>query len=252
MRDNTAWADEMNVRNVIQKTDLYEAHTDLPLGHFWRLIDDTIVRVVICPSDHKTEKNLWQLGDGDTGATGGSTGPVDSITIDSEPNDPIDLTNFAPSATYTTDTAQSALPPSGLISTSAILFNSVIGERLSSNTAGCTGIDNFALEAWVNPQTPTLYKDIVLCDGPIVYYRLEEASTSIDAFDETGNGYTGTYNGPTGKADIANNHVGLDQAADFDDVPTTDYLIIPDLGGTTFTSAMTIEFWLKNSNIGLF
>jgi hypothetical protein len=65
------------------------------------------------------------------------------------------------------------------------------GNDAAQTRDGSTGVDS-GTGAKTDASAPT-YRDVVLADGPIAYYRLAEASGSV-AKDETGN-HDGTYGG---------------------------------------------------------
>jgi len=91
--------------------------------------------------------------------------------------------------------------------------------------------------------TPSLYRSLILADGPVAYWRLGEAS-GTSAADETGNGHTGTYHGAA----------TLGQSGLIAGDPTTSVLLsytspgwisAPANAAFDLTGDFTLECWIK-------
>jgi hypothetical protein len=83
------------------------------------------------------------------------------------------------------------------------------------------------------------YEQEVLADGPVVYYRFEEAS-GTQAIDSSGNGYDGDYIDGVDLG-LPSADVGLGSAALFDGM--SGYVQLPNLG--LETDQLTVEAWVN-------
>jgi hypothetical protein len=98
-----------------------------------------------------------------------------------------------------------------------------------------------------HPEAGTSYRDIVLSDRPLAYWRLGETPPEIHAHDETGNGNDGLYVGDItlgAPGAIAGDPNGAVQMAGDGHVDIGDKL---DFAGNV---AMTIEAWVETDASG--
>ena len=109
------------------------------------------------------------------------------------------------------------------------------------------GLEKFELDQsvaiqWHSAELPatTSYRDTVLSDAPLSYYRLDEISGTV-ANDLSGNDLHGTYtNGPTldqlgAIADLSNRAVRLNGVDEHVELPT---------GFADFSAGLTLEVWV--------
>ena len=96
-----------------------------------------------------------------------------------------------------------------------------------------------------NSSVTSAYRDQVLADGPVAYWRLGETSGAV-ASDEVG-ANPGTFNGVTlGQPGPL---VGdLNTAVSFDGA--NDFVTVPHSGALNATSGVTVEGWIKRSKSG--
>jgi hypothetical protein len=102
---------------------------------------------------------------------------------------------------------------------------------------GCGRI-GFAPLAEDDPAEPTRYRDVVLEDAPVAYWRL--ADTDGVARDELGHA-DGTYSGACRPAVAGALTADADRAAGFDGA--TCQIVVPDRFGFPGTAAFSIEVW---------
>lgn len=91
------------------------------------------------------------------------------------------------------------------------------------------------------------YKDIILADNPVGYWRLGESSGTT-AVDSSGNGRNGTYQGsPT--LGVAGGIVGdTDKAMELHGVGT-DFISVPSAGVADTGNAITVEGWVNLDSV---
>lgn len=96
---------------------------------------------------------------------------------------------------------------------------------------------------WAVLGVPALYSTAVLADGPLAYYRLEEASGSVMA-DSSGNGRTGTYAAVSAYRQVGALSAVTDYAVSL--AGATGRLVS---GGAAVTDPNTfsLEMWIKTS-----
>jgi hypothetical protein len=100
------------------------------------------------------------------------------------------------------------------------------------------------------PGTGPAYRSAVLADRPVAYWRLDEATGTMTAHDQTGHGHDGTYStsctlGAAGALlNDSNTAVGLDGTAASVTVTPPAQLDFP--GHTPFS----VEGWLKPARVG--
>jgi hypothetical protein len=117
-----------------------------------------------------------------------------------------------------------------------------------SDAAGNLALSNVATFSIIPPQPPAAspYKDAVLSDSPLAYWRLGDSGTV--AKDESPNNNTGSYvNGVT--RGLQGRIMGdADAAVSFDGV--NDYMTVPDSSTLDVTGAVTVEAWVKRAKSG--
>lgn len=95
------------------------------------------------------------------------------------------------------------------------------------------------------PPASTPYRDAVLADGPVGYWRLGE--TSGKALDEMSNGGAGVYNGGVTRGVPGALATERDLAAEFDG--TDDYVSIPDNNALDVGDSYTLEAWVRRGAV---
>ncbi|MCX6119406.1 MAG: LamG domain-containing protein, partial [Proteobacteria bacterium] len=89
------------------------------------------------------------------------------------------------------------------------------------------------------------YRDIVLADNPVGYWRLGESSGAT-ALDVSTNGIDGAYIGGTTLGSSSPLLGDLDKSVTFNG--SSGYINVPDLTPTKMTGNMSIEAWIKTGN----
>jgi len=84
-----------------------------------------------------------------------------------------------------------------------------------------------------------VYQSAVLADSPIGYYTLDETS-GTDAFDTSGNGYTGAHNGPTVNQSPL---ITSGKAVSYDGTDETN--LTATFPNPTGWTAVSLECWIK-------
>lgn len=132
--------------------------------------------------------------------------------------------------TVVSDTSITATVPSGATT-----------GRIRVTTAGgsATSATDFTVTTPPPPVTP--YRDAVMADGPIGYWRLAE--TVGNALDETGNAAGGRYNGGVTRGVPGALASDANLAARFDGVD--DHVSVPDNGPMDVGDVFTYELWVK-------
>lgn len=97
------------------------------------------------------------------------------------------------------------------------------------------------------------YRELVLSDGPIAYWRLGESSIAKSAHDETGNGHVGTYNPSSGDVIVVGQDPLIagtpDTSVLFDG--STNQVVACSTGVSDFNvAAMTLEAWIDTDYAG--
>jgi hypothetical protein len=113
--------------------------------------------------------------------------------------------------------------------------------RIRVTTAGGTATSSTDFTVTTPPPPAAPYRDAVMADQPVGYWRLAE--TTGNALDETSNAAGGRYNGGVtrGVPGALTNDANL--AARFDGVD--DYVSVPDNGPMDVGDTFTYELWFK-------
>jgi hypothetical protein len=113
--------------------------------------------------------------------------------------------------------------------------------RIRVTTAGGTATSATDFTVTAPPPPATAYRDAVMADGPVGYWRLAE--TAGNALDETGNATGGRYNGGVTRGVPGALSSDANLAARFDGVD--DYVSVPDNGPMDVGDTFTYELWVK-------
>jgi Concanavalin A-like lectin/glucanases superfamily/Bacterial Ig-like domain len=125
-------------------------------------------------------------------------------------------------------------------------YTAVAQQADSAGNSGTSDAVTFTItSAQSPPQTP--YKDAVLADGAVAYWRLGESS-GTSAADESANANTATYTGGVALGQPGALAADQDTAASFDGV--NDALSAPDAPSLDLSTGATIETWVKRAKSG--
>jgi hypothetical protein len=113
----------------------------------------------------------------------------------------------------------------------------VSAQTLASATLAVYLVDSIAVSSG--------YREMILGDGPIAYWRLGELSTSDAAYDETGNGHDGTYTAGVVLGRPGALFGDANTAALYDEITndSTDVAITSDL--KLLNTDFTLEVWVN-------
>jgi Concanavalin A-like lectin/glucanases superfamily len=113
--------------------------------------------------------------------------------------------------------------------------------RIRVTTAGGTATSATDFTVTTPPPPATPYRDAVMADQPVGYWRLAE--TTGNALDETGNAAGGRYNGGVTRGVPGALTSDPNLAARFDGVD--DHVSVPDNGPMDVADTFTYELWFK-------
>ena len=113
--------------------------------------------------------------------------------------------------------------------------------RIRVTTAGGTATSQTDFTVTAPPPPATPYRDAVMADSPVGYWRLAE--TTGNALDETGNAAGGRYNGGVTRGVPGALSTDANLAARFDGVD--DYVSVADNGPMDVGDTFTYELWVK-------
>jgi hypothetical protein len=115
--------------------------------------------------------------------------------------------------------------------------------RVTTPGGAAAGATDFTVDG--PPPSSTPYRDAVLADAPVGYWRLAE--TSGKAIDEMSNGGAGIYNGGVTQGVPGALVAESDLAAEFDG--TDDYVGIPDNNALDVGDSFTLEAWVRRGAV---